>query len=273
MSYPAPTDFYSSRLPQIRTQNPLIHNITNIVSAHFSANGLLALGASPIMSGVYDEMRQLAGITHALTLNLGAPSREQVRAMIEAGQAMNELGKPVVLDPVGVGASSYRQDVTHEILANVKVALIRGNAGEMAQLAGVEWSSRGVDAGHGDGSQLAHIAKTCAQKYQTTVALSGATDYISDGDKLIAVHNGTPLFPKITASGCLLGVVCGAFLAVHDDTLLGVLDAVLTYTIAGELASDGLGESQSGTFYTKLIDKLGEISEQDVQKHARFDVV
>lgn len=191
--------------------------------------------------------------------------------MIGAAHAMNELHKPVVLDPVGVGASLYRQEVTCEILSSVQVSLIRGNAGEIAHLADVSWSSRGVDAGLGDDEQLAHIAKTCAQKYNTVVALSGATDYISDGNRVFAVYNGTPLFPKITASGCLLGAICGAFLAVNRDALAATVEAVLTYTVAGEMAAAGLSDSQSGTFYTKLIDVLGEITESHIRQHARFE--
>lgn len=262
-----------SYLNKLRQHNPLVHNITNLVSAHFTANGLLAIGASPLMSSAHEEMAELANLSHALAINMGTATPAQIDAMMIAGRAMNALGKPVVFDPVGVAATSYRQKNASDILSAVKVTLIRGNAGEIAHLAGVEWSAHGVDAGHGDDDALAHIAKSCAKKYDTLVALSGATDYLSDGETVITVQNGTPLFPKITASGCLLGGVCGAFLAVADDGLAGVLDAVLTYTVAGELASAGLTDTQSGTFYTQLIDALGTISAEDVQRHARFCVL
>lgn len=260
-------------LDQVRAQNPLVHNITNLVSAHFSANGLLAIGASPIMSGVGEEMEQLAQINSALAINLGTPTPEQVVAMKRAAHAMHQLGKPVVLDPVGVGATKYRQETTLALLDEIHVNLIRGNAGEIAFLAGVEWQSKGVDAGSGDADNLGAIAKACANKYHCVVALSGKTDYISDGKQVIAIHNGTPLFPKITASGCLLAAICAAFLAVADDDLVATVDAVLTYAIAGELAAKPLKPTQTGTFYTQLIDTLGAITHADIAKYANIEVV
>ena len=133
-------------LSKIREQNPLIHNITNIVAANFSANGLLALGASPLMSANIEEMVELPKISQALVINIGTVIGQERDAMLLAGKTANSIGIPVVLDPVGVGATRYRQETVRQLLAEVKFALIRGNAGELAAIAGENWQAKGVDA-------------------------------------------------------------------------------------------------------------------------------
>lgn len=261
--------FNAELLSKVRSQNPLIHNITNIVSAHFSANGLLAIGASPFMSSSLDEMAEVAAISSGLVINMGGVSDKELAAMLACGRAMNTLGKPVILDPVGAGATPHRQKVVHHLLQEIRFDAIRGNAGEIAFLAGVEWQSHGVDAGVGQGD-LAQLAKTCAAQYDCTVAISGTSDYISDGTTLAIVDNGTPLFPKITASGCLLACVVGAFVAVADrpnQTLSAVVEACTAYAVAGQLAAEGLCD-EHGTFYVRLIDQLAALDNVTINKHA-----
>ncbi len=264
------SQFNAELLSKIRTQNPLIHNITNIVSAHFSANGLLAIGASPFMSSSLDEMEEIAAISSGLVINMGGVSDRELAAMLACGRMMNTLGKPVILDPVGAGATPHRQKVVRTLLQEIRFDAIRGNAGEIAFLAGVDWRSHGVDAGVGQGD-LAQLAKTCAAQYACTVAISGAHDYISDGTTLAIVDNGTSLFPKITASGCLLACVVGAFVAVADrqnsQTFLAVVEACTAYAVAGQLAADGLLD-EYGTFYVRLIDKLAALDNAIINKHA-----
>lgn len=194
----------------VRKQNPLVHCITNIVVTNFSANGLLALGASPFMSTMPEEVEEIQNFAGALLINIGTINKLDVEAMILAGQAANRTGVPVVLDPVGAGATAYRRQVVQQILDKVNVSAIRGNVSEIAFLAGVKWESKGVDASQGDGN-IAEIALTAAQKYQCIIAVSGEIDYISDGKQVAKIANGTPLFPKVTGSGCLLGAVVGAF--------------------------------------------------------------
>lgn len=259
-------------LSKIRQQNPLVHNITNLVSAHFTANGLLAIGASPFMSSTLDEMSQVPAIADALVINMGALSITQVEAMLVAGKAMNELGKPVVLDPVGAGATAYRQQIAKKLLSEIRFSAIRGNAGEVAFLAGVDWQAKGVDAGCGH-ADVAMLAKDCANRYGCVVAVSGAVDYVSDGDAVFTINNGTPMFPKITASGCLLAGVCGAFLAVANpsEALQAVVAASGSYAVAGELAAARLEQTQLGQFYVGLMDCLGEIDDDTVAKFAKID--
>ncbi|TNH05248.1 hydroxyethylthiazole kinase [Testudinibacter sp. TR-2022] len=258
-------------LSQLRQRNPLIHNITNIVVANYVANGLLALGASPIMSSAVEEMDELPAICQALVINIGTLTAEQVKAMLIAGKAANRHGIPVVLDPVGVGATRFRQQTVAQLLQEIQFSAIRGNAGEMAYLANVNWQTKGVDVGQGD-ADLDHVAKKIAQQHRCTAVISGAVDVISDGKQLAHIQNGTPLFPHITGSGCLLSAVCGAFLAVaqqHDFPAL--VEAATAYTIAGELAAKNLQPQQYGQFYTALLDKLATLDSTQVQQLARID--
>jgi len=188
-------------LDQVRARNPLVHNITNIVAANFSANGLLAIGASPIMADSVDEMAELAAVSSAVVLNIGTLNKQKVEAMLVAGKSANRAGVPVVLDPVGAGFTQLRRETTAQLLAEIRFAAVRGNAGEMAHIAGVEWHAKGVDAGSGS-ADLHSIAQRIAQQYGCVAAISGETDYVSNGSRTAKLNNGTPLFPKATASGC-----------------------------------------------------------------------
>lgn len=249
-------------LEQIRQTNPLIHCITNYVAANFTANGLLAIGASPLMSANVAEVAEIQQFAKGLLLNIGTPNGpENIEAMILAGKAANQVGIPVVLDPVGSGATSYRRQVVEKLLSEIKFALIRGNAGEIAPLAQIQWRSKGVDAGAGE-ADLAEVAKQVAQQYHCIVAISGETDFVSDGQRVAKVQNGTPLFPKITGSGCLLGAVCGAFLSVAPASAYfdAVVEAATVYAVAGEFAARTLNRTQTGAFAVKFLDQLAEIN-------------
>lgn len=258
-------------LDWVRERNPLIHNITNLVSAHFTANGLLALGASPMMAESPAEMAELAALSGAVVLNLGTPSDEKVAAMLAAGTVANAAGVPVVLDPVAVSASQLRRDTVSQLAAAMRFTAIRGNAGELAYLAGVDWQAKGVDTGSGS-ADLAEIARLVAKRFDCVAILSGAVDYLSDGTQTIALANGTPLFPKITASGCLLSAVVGAFLAVapREQAFQAACEAVAVYTIAGELAAQGLQNQQTGSFSWRLLDALAAVSANDVARLVRI---
>ena len=182
-------------LSKIREQNPLIHNITNIVAANFSANGLLALGASPLMSANIEEMIEIPKISQALVINIGTLIGKERDAMLLAGKMANSIGIPVVLDPVGVGVTRYRQETVRQLLAEVKFALIRGNAGELAAIAGADWQAKGVDAGQGK-TNLQEAAQRVALCYDCTVLISGEVDIISDGQQTATVHMVRRYFQK-----------------------------------------------------------------------------
>lgn len=257
---------------QVRHNNPLIHNITNLVSANFTANGLLALGASPMMAESPLEMAELAKISNAVVLNIGTPSDDKTSAMMIAGQVANQNGVPVVLDPVAVSASTLRQSTVAQLSQVVKFDAIRGNAGELAYLAGIDWQTKGVDAGFGQGD-LSDICRMVANKYGCIAVLTGETDYISDGVIVYTLKNGTPLLPKVTATGCLLSAVVGAFLAVVEKErhLEACVSACATFAVAGELASNkGLSSTSSGTFACYFLDSLGSINPTKIADRAKL---
>ncbi len=260
-------------LDLIREHNPLVHCMTNIVVTNFSANGLLALGASPFMSTMAEEVEEIQQFSNALLINIGTIHPFDVDAMILAGQAANQNGVPVVLDPVGAGATAYRHATVRKILDKVNISAIRGNVSEMAFLADVAWQAKGVDAGNGEGD-IAEIARIAAQKYQCCVAISGEIDYISDGKQVAKIYNGTPLFPKITGSGCLLGATVGAFLAVakQGDEFNACLEACAGFAVAGELAAQGLN-NQLGSFAVQFINQLADLTSEKINQLARIDHV
>lgn len=257
-------------LNRIRTTNPLIHNVTNIVVANYVANGLLAIGASPIMSHAPQEMDELAKIAGAVAINIGTPSSEQVAAMTAVSKAANQYNVPLLLDPVGVGATAYRRELVRDLLDGAQFRAIRGNAGEMASLAGIAWQSKGVDTGSGHGD-LHTIARRVAKRYQTVAVISGEVDVLSDGERIVEVRGGTPLFPQITGSGCLHGAVCAAFLAVADDALSACVTACLAYAVAGARADDG--NTANGSFATKLLDSLSRLHATDISRSSAVSLV
>lgn len=257
-------------LDDVRHHNPLIHNITNLVSANFTANGLLALGASPMMAEDPAEMAELAAASGALVLNLGTPSTDKMAAMLAAAQAANRAGVPVVLDPVAVAASRLRQESVAALSGCARFAAIPWQCRRNAYLADIEWQGKGVDAGSG-AADLAAVAAAVAQRYGCIAVLSGEQDYVSDGRQTAVLSNGTPLLPRVTASGCLLSAVLGAFLAVApaDARFQAAVEACTVYAVAGEMAAEGLSAAQSGTFAVRFLDALGGIRAADAERLAR----
>ena len=232
-------------LLKLRAEQPLIHCITNIVVANFQANGLLALGASPVMADAIEEAAEIAAVSSATVLNIGTLKRDTVEAIILAGKSATKHGSPVVLDPVGAGATSFRKESVQRILNEVDVTLIRCNAGELAAIAGVDWQAKGVDAGEGD-ADIEEIAKGVARECNCLVAISGIVDIVTDGNEIIRITGGHPLMTRVTGVGCLLSGVVGAFLAVaHENHMEAAAKALTLYKRAGEKAAelaDGPGD-------------------------------
>jgi len=211
-------------------------------------------------------------ILKALIINIGTLIGKERDAMLLAGKTANSIGIPVVLDPVGMGATRYRQETVHQLLAEVKFALIRGNAGELAAIAGEDWQAKGVDAGQGK-TNLQKVAQRVALRYDCTVLISGEIDIISDGQQTATVHNGTLLFPKVTASGCLLSAVCAAFLAVDEGKhFSATIEACAAYTIAGEIAAKNL-TTQVGQFQIRLLDELATLTPDLIKQNAEVKYV
>jgi hydroxyethylthiazole kinase len=260
-------------IEKIRKENPLIYNITNVVVSNDTANGLLAIGASPFMSNAPEEAGEIAGIAGAVVINIGTINAEQTEAMIAAGKAANEAGNPVILDPVGVGATVFRKKIVNKLLEKIKISVIRGNLGEIATIAGVEWNSKGVDTGYGnDNASGIEIAKIVANKYNCIVGISGATDMVTNGEKVTLIRNGTSYFTKMTGGGCLLSSICAAFAAVSiNDLFTSIETAMCVYAICGEIVSNGMEEMLVGSFRSKLLDELSVIDESTVNSFAKFE--
>lgn len=256
-------------LIKVRQMKPLIHNITNIVVANFSANGLLALGASPVMADAVEEVSEMATAANAVVLNMGTINRETVQSMVIAGKTANEHGIPVVLDPVGVGATTFRTRASQELLQHIKFAVIRGNAAEIAHLIGEKWEIKGVDAGHVQGDVKA-LAKMAAKKLGTIVVLTGKEDIITNGIDTFIVYNGHPILTKVTGAGCLLSTVVGAFTAVEENYLEAAIAAVTFYGVAGEVAANKTEELGPGSFQIELINQLSKVSSAEIDLFGSF---
>jgi len=262
-----------NELEDIKKESPLIHHITNNVVKNDVANVTLALGASPIMSENPKEMEEIAKMASALVLNTGTIQPEIEKSMHLAGRTTNLEGRPVVLDPVGVGTTTYRKETIIALLDKIQVTAIKGNAGEIAALAGVDWKVKGVDAGKGD-AEFVDIAKDVANKYDCLVGLSGSIDVLTDGQKTYLVRNGHDMMAQITGSGCMLSGAAGCFLSVSRDySLEALLHAHLTFAIAGEKAANHSSVRGTGTFRSALIDELYNITEKVIIENSIVEEV
>ncbi|GAA4707937.1 hydroxyethylthiazole kinase [Brevibacillus fulvus] len=254
-------------LEKVRTNSPLVHNITNVVVTNFTANGLLALGASPVMAYAKEEVAEMARMAGALTLNIGTLQTETVEAMLIAGQAANEAGVPVILDPVGAGATVFRTESARKLLTQVNVSLLRGNVAEIAHVIGERWTIKGVDAAAGDGDVVS-LAKQAAKQWQTTVVITGKEDVATDGERVYKVGNGHPLLTKVTGTGCLLSSVIAAFAAVESDVLQAAVAALVSYGVAAQLAAEQSTMEGPGSFQMQFLNQLSRLNEQDIIQYA-----
>jgi hydroxyethylthiazole kinase len=242
-------------LEKLRESTPLVQCLTNTVVTNFTANVLLAIGATPAMTDIPIEAGQFARIASATLVNVGTPHAEQRIAMVEAARAAHQAGSPWVLDPVAIGALPVRTALALELLEHSPTA-IRGNASEIMALAGFGAGGRGVDTVDSAESAL-DAATHLAHTYGSTVAISGATDLITDGTDVLRVGNGHPYLTLVTGGGCALGAVTAAFLAVSEDRLFATASATAVYTIAAELAA--MNASGPGTFAVAFIDALAAV--------------
>lgn len=260
-------------LGQVRERKPLVHNITNFVVMNSSANVLLAQGASPVMAHSIDEVVDMVALAGALVLNIGTLEQDWVSSMIAAGRAANDRGIPVILDPVGAGATPYRTATAQRLLDEVKVTVLRGNASEVHALlpapsppgqAGrsAEAQTKGVDALHSV-EEVKEIAAALARQRSLIVGVSGAIDYITDGQRSFRVANGHPLMPVVTGLGCGLTATVGAFCAVAEEVLEATAAAFAFYGLAGEVAARTA--SAPGSFQMAFLDALYTLGEADLR--------
>ncbi|MDP4084969.1 MAG: hydroxyethylthiazole kinase [Bacillota bacterium] len=257
---------------KVREANPLVHNITNVVVTNFTANGLLSLGASPVMAYAPEEVADMARIAGALVLNIGTLNSDIVESMIIAGKSANENGVPVILDPVGAGATTYRTVSAQRVLNEVKISILRGNAAEIANVAGYQWNIKGVDAGEAQGN-IVELAAATAQKLNTLVVITGKEDVISDGKQTFIGRNGHPALTKVTGTGCLLTSVIGAFAAVEKDYVQASVGALTFYGVAAEIAAEKTSEKGPGSFQIEFLNQLSLVTDKEISKLGKFEKV
>ena len=269
----------SAALGNVRAMTPLVHCITNYVTVNDCANALLACGGSPIMSDEPDDVVDIQTICGGLVLNIGTLNERTIRGMHAAGARATELGHPIVLDPVGAGASALRTKTAGDLLDAYDIAVIRGNMSEMKALTGAASSTRGVDVNPDDAvteqnlAESASFAKALASETGAVVAITGAIDLVADAKRAVAIWNGTPIMGKITGTGCMLSCVTAAYAVANPDSLFdGVVAAVVGSGVAGEIA---LARMQSvdgnASFRTYLIDALYNMGGEALEAVARIE--
>jgi len=249
-------------LEQVRSRRPVVHAITNWVTGGDVANSLQALGARPVLAVSPEEVAEITSLADALLLNLGTPAPDRIAAMVLAGHRANELDRPVVFDPVGAGASAFREEACRRILSEVKLAAIRGNRAEIGALAGRGGQLRGIDAVSGP-EDLPEAVRILFGRTGAVVAVSGEQDLLFGGHAFITVNSGHPLMARVTGSGCMLAAVMAAFAAVEKDSLAAAVVAVACFKRAGELA--GREAAGPGTFKARLLDFLFNLTPEDLE--------
>jgi hydroxyethylthiazole kinase len=255
-------------LRTLRERKPLVHQITNYVVMNETANATLALGALPVMAHAQEEVEEMAGLAGALVLNIGTLSPRWVEAMLLAGKAANERDVPVVLDPVGAGATRYRTDTVKRILDEVKVTVLRGNQGEVATLVGVEAEVRGVESIE-VGGEAAELARAAARNLSLVASVTGPVDHVSDGTTVLAVANGHELLAAVTGTGCMSSAITGCFLAAKPDAPLeAAAEALAAFGVAAEDAADGA--KGPGSFHVGLYDALAALQPERLDDRARI---
>ncbi|MBZ9607069.1 hydroxyethylthiazole kinase [Clostridium estertheticum] len=266
-------------LNNLREKNPLVHQITNHVTVNDCANITLAIGGSPVMAEDIHEVREMVSLASSLVINIGTLNSVIIEAMIEAGKMANDLNIPVILDPVGVGATTYRTETCKRIINEVKLAVIRGNLSEIKTIYGIKTITRGVDASESfsvDSNEFTRekeMARNFAVKFNTVVVLTGAVDIISDGKTLYTASNGHKIMSRVTGTGCMCTSVIGCYLGAGDNNLIAALAGIVSMGIAGETAYESLDKHSegSGTFKVKMLDAIYNLSEALIMERSKIN--
>ena len=255
-------------LRDLRERKPLVHQITNYVVMNETANATLALGALPVMAHAPEEVEEMVGLASALVLNIGTLSKHWIDAMLIAGRAASERGIPVVLDPVGAGATAYRTDTARRILDEVRVTVLRGNPGEVATLVGADAEVRGVES-MTIGLEPPALAREAARGLGVVVSVTGPIDNVSDGERSLSVANGHPLLAAVTGTGCTSTALTGCFLALKpDEPLEAAAEALAALGVAAE---DAAARAEGpGTVHARLYDALAALDPDTLDGHARI---
>ena len=271
---------FQKMFEQVRKTCPLIHNITNYVTVNDCANIILACGASPIMADDKDEAAEITAITSGLNINIGTLNSRTIASMLIAGKQANQLAHPVVLDPVGAGASKLRTETAMQLLAEVQFAVIRGNISEIKTLASGSGTTKGVDADVADRvteenlDAMVAFVKAFARQTGAVIAVTGAIDIVADGEKAYCIRNGHPMMSSVTGTGCQLSAMTAAFVTANPDhPLEAAAAAVCAMGYAGEVAHGRLAEMDgSATYRTYIIDAIYNMTPEMLKKGANYEV-
>jgi len=257
-----------STLRTLRERKPLVHQITNYVVMNETANATLALGALPVMAHAVEEVEEMAGIASALVLNIGTLSERWVDAMLLAGRAATARKIPIVLDPVGAGATAYRTATARQLLDAIGVTVLRGNAGEVATLVGAEAEVRGVES-MAVGVEPAELAREAARRLGVIASVTGPVDHVSDGERVLAVANGHELLAAVTGTGCMSSALTGCFLAGKpEQPLEAAAEALAAFGVAAE---DAAATAEGpGTFHVQLYDALYALDPDTLDARTRI---
>lgn len=261
-------------LDEVRNKKPLVHNITNYVTVNDCANILLAIGASPIMADDIKEAADITKISSALVINIGTLNERTIESMIASGKKANELNIPVVFDPVGAGASDFRNETTKRILEEVKVSVLRGNMSEIKFISGLASTTKGVDASENDANtgndEGINVAKNLANRLNCTVAITGATDIVSDGKRVALLENGTKMLSNVTGTGCMTTSLVGAFCGAGSDYFIAAISGITSMGISGEIAFEKVGQIGTGSFHIGIIDAISNLNSEVVKNTAKI---
>ncbi|MEX0051526.1 hydroxyethylthiazole kinase [Clostridium butyricum] len=264
-------------LNRLKNKKPLIHNITNYVTVNDCANILLAIGASPIMADDLKEAADITSIASALVINIGTLNERTIESMIASGKRANELNIPVVLDPVGAGASSFRNETTKRILEEMKISVLRGNMSEIKFIAGLECETKGVDASESDlksdSDEGIIVAKSLAKRFNCTVAITGVYDIVSDGEKSLTIENGTKMLSNVTGTGCMTTALVGGYLGAcetKEDLFIAAVSGIVSMGICGEIAEERAGNIGLGSFHMAIIDAVSNLDEDALLNRSKI---
>lgn len=257
----------AKNLKDLREKKPLIHNITNYVVMNYTANALLACGASPVMAHAPEEVEEMVSFAGALVLNIGTLTPYWVDSMLKAGTKANELNVPIILDPVGSGATKLRTDSAKRLIDELSISVVRGNASEVLSLAHEGSKTKGVDSIHSVDEAI-DAALILAKELNTTLAITGPVDLITDGERIFRVSNGHELMGYVTGTGCTATVIIGAFLAVDRDPVEATTTALAYFGLAGEKAASGA--NAPGSFQVAVLDALYTIDDKLMEEGAKI---
>ena len=258
-------------LAEVKEKSPLVHHITNYVTVNDCANIVLAVGGSPVMADDEAEVAEMTAIASALVINLGTLNARTVKSMFLAGKKANQLGIPVVLDPVGVGATSFRTTTAEKLMQEIHLAVLRGNMSEIKSLAGIATKTRGVDA-IDNGVDGPEIARSLAQRLHCSVAITGVQDIISDGIRTGYIDNGDRLLAKVTGTGCMATSLIGCYCGVTRDYYLAASAGIMTMGLAGEKAVANLTPTAGiGSFKVGLFDAVYNLRPVDLERGGKFN--